>query len=303
MVRGMADDMNWDDLRYFLAAVRAKTLAGAARTLGVEHTTVGRRISSLERALGAPLVLRGADGVRLTRLGERIAPRLDELERSVRGLRELASVEAMRVRLAVPSGFTRFFTAELPELCRHHPKLSLEIVSGASLVDLSSGDADLAVRTGPVSDKDLVARKLGDVGFSLYASELYTARRGRPTAPDDLRGHELIAFHESLAHVPAARWLEERAGGANVVLRSREMTDMLTAAVDGVGLAVLPCMLAHGEPRLQRLTATVVATRPVWLVHRAEARLSKEVKVVIRFAAEVMKRHASQIGGAPRDSQ
>jgi len=104
-------DLDWDDLRYFLEAARVRTLAGAARKLGTEHTTVGRRLAALERALGAPLVLRGPDGLRLTALGERLLPIAEQIERTVLSLRDLAEQGVVRVRLAVPSGFARLFAA------------------------------------------------------------------------------------------------------------------------------------------------------------------------------------------------
>jgi DNA-binding transcriptional LysR family regulator len=97
--------------------------------------------------------------------------------------------------------------------------------------------------------------------------------------------------------VPAARWLDAHAVGATIALRSRELTDMVTAAVDGVGLAVLPCSLADVEPRLRRLTPQVLATSPLSLVHRREARLSPEVRLVIRFVVDVVKRNAARIHG------
>ena len=292
-----AADLNWDDLRYFLAAAREGTLAGAARVLRVEHTTVGRRIAALERALGAALVLRRSDGLSLTRLGERFFPQAEQLERAISAMRELVVSEAVRVRLAVPSGFTHYFTAELTRLAREHPGLSLEILSGARQLDLSSGDADIAVRSGPVEDKELIARKLGEAGFSLYAAHSYLALHDAPERVDDLSGHQVIGFHESLASTSASRWLEARAAGAKVVLRSREMIDMLTAAVDGVGLALLPCSLGDAEARLVRLTDEVVASSPLWLVHRREARLSSELRVVVRFAVDVMKQNAALIRG------
>jgi DNA-binding transcriptional LysR family regulator len=284
-------ELDWDDLRYFLAAARARTLAGAARALGVEHTTVGRRLSALERALGGPLMLRGADGLQLTRLGARLAPQLEELERSVKRIRELAQSEATRVRLAVPSGFTRYFTADLPQLVRDHPGLALEIVSGASVADLKNGEADLALRSSPLSDPELVVRKLCDAGFALYGAVAL------PTPVDGLRGQALIGFHEDLASTPAARWLEAHDEGATVVLRSRELSDMVTAAIDGVGLAVLPCSLADGEPGLRRLSDVLVRA-PLSLVHRREARSSEPVRAVIAFTVSIIKRNAARIGGS-----
>jgi len=114
---------------------------------------------------------------------------------------------------------------------------------------------------------------------------------------DDLGGHDVIGFDASLAGSPAARWLEARAGGARVALRSREMTDMLAAAVNGVGIAVLPCVLGDAEPLLRRLTADVVASRPAALIHRREAVLAEAVLAVKRFVIVVMHDAARRVAG------
>jgi len=291
------EELNWDDLRYFLRAVQAGTLAGAARAMGVEHTTIGRRLSTLERTLGAPLVRRGPDGLKLTLLGEQAAPLVEEVERAVFALHDLVAAQRARVRLAVPSGFTTLFMPRIAELRREHPTLSVELVSGSHPVDLKKGEADLAIRVGPIVDKDLVVRKLCESGWALYASEAYVARRSAPMDPNDLSGHEVIGYDPSLANVPAAKWLEARSTDASVVMRSREMTDMLAAAVSGAGLAALPCMVGDAEPKLVRLTSEVIATRNVSLVYRREAKLSAEVRAVIRFVVDVMREHADRIRG------
>jgi DNA-binding transcriptional LysR family regulator len=265
--------------------------------MGVQHTTVGRRLTSLERSLGAPVFLRGPEGLRVTPLGQTLIPLVEEIERVVSAVRAHADSQKGRVRLAVPSGFTRLFTAGLAQLCLDHPGLSLEIVSGSRPTDLKRGEADLAIRSGPIADQELVARKLCESGFSLYASEPYLARRPAPRDPNDLAGHDLIAYDTSLASVPAAKWIEERAVKATIVLRSREMTDMLAAACGGAGLAILPCMLGDSEPTLRRLTPDVLATRTLSLIYRREAKVSKEVRAVIRFVGEVIREHVDQIRG------
>jgi len=292
-----ADELDWDDLRYFLSAARKKTLAGAARSLGVEHTTIGRRLSALERRLGAVLFHRGPEGLTLTELGQQIAPLVEDVERTVVRVRELVATRAARVRLAVPSGFTPLFASRLAELAREHPGLSLEIVSGSALVDLGRQQADLAIRSGAITDHALVVRKLCESGFSLYASPAYLARHPGRFDPEDLTGHELIGYDPSLAALPAATWLEQRAASATVVLRSREMTDMLAAASSGAGLAVLPCMLADPDPTLCRLTPGIVASRTLSLVYRREERLSEHVRAVARFVVSVVAAHAERIRG------
>jgi len=295
------DPMDWDDLRYFLCAARAKTLAGAARAMGVEHTTVGRRLSRLERGLGAPLVLRGPRGLELSGLAEALLPLVEDVERAVFAVRERATSQTARVRLAVPSGFTQLFASRLAELREECPRISLEFVSGSAIVDLMQGAADLAIRSGPVKDQDLVVRKLCDSGWSLYASPAYIARRP-PIDLNDLHGHDVIGHDVSLASLPAAKWLEARASGCRVVLRSREMADMVAAAASGAGLAALPCMLADAHPGLRRLTADVIATRRLSLVYRREARISANVGAAARFVIRVIREHADRIGGLPPTS-
>ena len=292
-----ADDFHWDDLRYFLRAAQTRTLAGAARGMGVEHTTIGRRLSALERALGAPLVLRGPDGLVLTPLGEQVAPLVQELERGVLAIRELVTSQRQRVRVAMPSGFTSLFTDDFARLRQTHPDLMLETVIGSRPVDLKRGEADLAIRIGPVTDADLVVRSLGDVAWSLYASTAYLARRPAPADPDDLRGHDIIAYGADVASLPAARWIEEHAAGATVVLRSNELTTMFAAMKSGAGLAVLPCFLAEGKPSLVRVTPKVLATRVISLVYTREMRIAEPVRLTIAFVIEVMRKHADAISG------
>lgn len=291
-----ADRLEWSDLRVFLRAAQAKTLAGAARALAVEHTTVGRRLTALEKALGAPLVVRGPAGLQLTPLGHQALPLVEAVERAVHEVQKLVSKQSARVRLAVPSGFTTFFTPHLGRLREQRPGLELELVSGARPVDLKKGEADLAIRIGVITDPELVTRKLGTSGSALFASSSYLGRKPAPKSPEDLRGHELIGFDPSLARVPAAQWLEAHAAGATIALRSREMTDMVAAAVDGAGIALLPCHFAAREPSLRRLSG-VLTERPVMLVYRKEARLNDAVRTVARFVVEVMREHAPAMAG------
>jgi DNA-binding transcriptional LysR family regulator len=294
------DDLEWDDLRYFLCAAQAGTLAGAARALGVQHTTVGRRLTALEHTLGAPLFFRRPDGLALAPLGERLVPMAEQVERAIMALRDQAAAQRSRVRLAMPSGTTALFTAALPRLRAAHPEITLELMSGSRPVDLSKGEADLALRLGPVTAPDLVIRKLCESGWSLYASEAYLARRPPPASVDDLRGHDLIAYDASLAHMPAAKWIEERARGATIALRSREMSDMVAAAVSGAGLAAISCMLADAEPSLRRVTPEVLGSRTLALVYRREARPSAALRAVIEFVAEVIDEHEERLSGRPR---
>ena len=292
-----ADDLDWNDLRYFLRAVQAGTLAGAARTMGVDHSTIGRRLSMLERALGAPLVVRGYDGLHLTPLGATLVPVVEEVERAVLRVHGLATRRQARVRLAMPTGFTRLFTARLAQLRAEYPQLTLELLTGAKVVDLKRGEADLAVRIGPVTDQDLIVRPLGQAGSSLYASPAYLARHPGRVDPDDLGGHEIIGYDLTLSETPAAKWIEERLPRATLALRSREMTDMMAATLSGAGLAALPCVIGDHEPGLVRVLPLVLATRQLSLVYPREARLDPPAQAVIRFVMDVVALNRKRIEG------
>ncbi len=292
-----SSEFDWDDLRYFVRAARVRTLAGTARALGVEHTTIGRRLTVLEHKLGAPLFIRGPDGLRLTALGARVLPLVEDVERAVRAVQEAVFADRGKVRLAVPSGFTALITQHLDALQRQHAAVSLELLSGSRPVDLKKGEAELALRLGPVTDEDLVAQSMGEVGWSLYAADTYLARRGAPVDPRTLSGHEIIGYDESLEAVPGAKWLAAHAQDAKTVLRSREMTDMLEAAAAGLGLAVLPCVLGDTEPTLRRLSDEILGTRRLSLVYRREMLRVAPVRAVITFVASLMREHAGLISG------
>ena len=292
-----ADDIDWDDLRYFLRALEAKSLAGAARRLGVEHSTVGRRLSALERSLGASLVLRGPHGLQLTPLGEKLAPLVHDMGRAVAAVDGLVNAQKASIRLAVPSGFTRVFATALSQPNARGLKFSLDILSGARPRDLRKGEADLAIRSAPLADQDLIASKLCEAGFSLYASVAYLKRHPASADPKNLRGHDVIGYHASLSAAPPSRWLEKHAAGATIVLRSREMADVLSAALSGIGVAILPCMLGDQESTLTRLTRHVLATQTFSLVYRRELRNSDSVRAAIGFVRIVIRQNAGLISG------
>lgn len=298
-----APHINWDDLRFFLLAAQAKTLAGAARASGVQHTTIGRRLTALERALGAPLFVRGPDGLTLMPTGEAALPFAQKAERAIQALHELVASRRNRVRLALPSGFVAMFAEDLALLAKQHPELTLETISSGQIADLQHGDADLALRIGPIRDQDLVARSLGDVGSSLYASPRYLQNHESPVDLSNLRGHSVVAFGADLSTLPAARWLEERIDQVTVVLRTNEIAAMLEAAASGAGLAMLPCMIADADPRLVRMTPDILARRGLSLVYRRELRSGRTVRIVADFLIKALRARSDRITGALRQSR
>ena len=295
--------MDWNDFRYFLAICRAGTLAGAARELGVEHTTVGRRLNALETALGARLFIRGPEGLVATAaardmlpLAEEMAARVQAIERRVAG--NDSRMEGT-VRVAVSEALSGYLVKQSAALRTRHPGLMVEMLIGNHVSDLLRGEADLAVRARPVTEPDLVARKLVCAAWSLYASPGYVARRGALSAAEHLAGHDVIAYDDSLAATPGGTWLNEHGQGANVTMRGNSVIAVLNAAICGMGVAIIPCFLGTPEPQLQRLTPQVVGRRDIFLVVHPDLARVARVRAVMDFIAELFERDLSLwTGGA-----
>ena len=293
-------DLNWADLRFFLRAAQANTLAGTARIMGVEHTTIGRRLTALEKQLGVTLFVRGPRGLSLTQLGKRLLPLVQELECGVHAVQELAVTQRERVRVSMPPGLAGLLMPHLGKLQHEHPDVTIETVSSGRYMGLKRGEVDLAIRLLPVVDESLIVRQLPDMAWSLYASPGYLKRHAAPKDVDDLSGHDLVAYGSDVVAQPSARWIEARSKLARVVLRANEIDTAVTAAVDGAGLAILPCFFADPDSRLKRLTPQVLATRSMWLVYRSDARLSKPIKIAVKFVLDAMRANATRLAGVSR---
>jgi DNA-binding transcriptional LysR family regulator len=298
--------LDWNDLRYFLAIARAGTLAGAARDLKVEHTTVGRRLSALESALGTKLFTRAPGGLTLTRAGseilsiaEEIAVRAQAIERRVAGEDDRI---AGTVRVTTSEAVSGYLVKQCAELRERHPALMVEILSGNRAFDLLRGEADIAVRVRPDTEPDLIVRKVARAVWSMYASAAYVSRKHVPRAPGDLAGHDVIGFDQSLGAVPGALWLQDHATGAQIVMRANSIVAASNAAIVGMGIAVLPCFIADAEPALQRLTPLALGERDIYLVvHPDLARIAR-IRAVMEFIIERFKRDALLWTGATSGS-
>ena len=294
---------DWNDFRYFLAIARSGSLAGAARELGVEHTTVGRRLTALETELGARLFLRGPDGLVATEAGRGILPLAQEIETRFEAIDRRVSGSDDRiegtVRFSISEATSGYFVKNFAALRERHPGLLVQISSGNHASDLMRGEADLAVRAREVTEPDLLARKVTCAGWSLYAAPEYVARKGIPPTPEDLRGHDVIGFDDSLRHTPGGRWLDAHAEGTNVVMRGNSIVSAINAAICGMGIGAVPCFLAEGEPLLRRLTPRVLGGRDIFLVVHPDLARVARVRAVMDFVVDLFARDTALWSGLP----
>jgi DNA-binding transcriptional LysR family regulator len=285
--------MNWDDLRFFLAACREGSSSAAARRLKVRHSTVGRRLSALEGDLGVRLFVRTGTGFAVTEAGLAILAAAEEMERRALDIAQLAQslghgIEG-KVRVTMSEAFAGYLFGKLPPLRDAHPLLQVDIVAGNRTFDLQKGEADVAVRMVPTEQPDLVSRVLGEASWSLYASRAYLQSAGRPPTPGDLAGHQVVGFDDSLAGSPGAMWLAANAAGATVALVGNSVGMVVQAADSGAGIAMIPCFLATARPNLVRLFDDLAEKRKIWLVFRRDVGEIARVRAVIDFISETIR--------------
>ncbi|MFV0280237.1 MAG: LysR family transcriptional regulator [Rhodoblastus sp.] len=274
--------MNWDDLHVLAALDREGSLAGAARALGVNHATVSRRIGALENALGQTLVRRLARSTPLTEKGKEIAAIARDMEQGAQRIERLAHAAqgtlTGRVRLTAPPVLvSEIIIPALRELRADHPELQIVLSANSHIASLDAGQADLAVRMVEPQGRQNIVRRIGGIEFALYATP--------DIAQLPLRQWRFIAFDETLAHVPQQRWLEEFADGRPLDLLTGDFHSQFAAARSGLGVALLPCVMAEPCRKLVRVTPEQPEARPVWMVIHADLKHAPAVRAVADMLA------------------
>jgi DNA-binding transcriptional LysR family regulator len=304
MMAGMRA-LDWNALQFVLALARTGALERAAETLGVDPSTVSRRVRALESALGARVFERSLSGHRLTAIGGRLVETAERVASEIAAMEsEAASTDerlAGTVRIATSDTMSRLHVAPFAaQFARLHPQLAFEIVADQRAANLVRRETDMAIRMVRTAQAQLVSRRLATIGHGLYASREYLGARPFDVG-DDLQGHVLVGYHESLARMPEARWLDARARGARFAVRANRVDALMIAAASGIGLAVLPCYMADPDPRLVRLLGPDhVVSRDIWLVmHRDSRRIARFRAFADYLAAEFRKLAAGLGGGAP----
>jgi DNA-binding transcriptional LysR family regulator len=286
---GMYD---WNDLRFFLAVARAGSTLGASRLMGVDQTTVARRIGSLERDLGVRLFDRRQDGYRPTEAADLLRETAERVEAEAETLGRLAAQRTRRL-----SGVVRVSTNEflanltimpaLPAFNAAYPDIQVQLVVEDRLVDVGRGEADIAVR-GTVSRQSehtagAVARKLTDVTWSIYCSRDYAARRGAPDSEAAFAGHPVVGAEGRMAGLPGFVWLAGRTEGP-VVASSSSLTNMLVAIKAGLGLGPLPCQVGDLDHDLIRcIPPPPELDSALWLLIRDDLKNEPRVRAFADF--------------------
>jgi DNA-binding transcriptional LysR family regulator len=290
-----------DDLRYFLEVARTGRLVAAGKGLGVNHTTVGRRITALERALGNRLFDRVPTGWVLTDAGHELIVHAESIESALLAAMEGAASGGGRlsgtVRIATPDGFGAFLLApSLETLFAQNPDLDVEIVTATRHDVLAAREFDVAVTLERPSPRSVDISELADYRLGLYASAAYLETHPRISHVLDLHEHALIGYVDSLLDVPALRIFDEVLPGHRTQIQTNNITGQWLATAAGLGVAALPLYIGDPDPRLVRILADeVTVLRKYWLIVPRELQRLARVRTAIAMLRSIAAGHAGLI--------
>ncbi len=296
----MAESPDWSDFEILLALSRSGSVAGAARELGVDGSTVSRRLTALEDALAARLIVRGGNKFSFTAEGRAALGAAEAMESAVgmavRSCRESKLQASGAVRISLPPAFVPILLGKMmPALREKQPSLKLELNGELRKADLAKGEADVAVRMIRPAESDLVCRRVFDNGWCVFSSVTYAGTRGTPGSLAELRDHHLVLFDESLHSVEPLRWLEAHRGDDFVRVDNLELASQLVAAGSGVG--VLPACLEVSTPGLLRVFADPVTANSGWVVYHEAAREKARVRAAVEALVEFFEANAAVFSG------
>ncbi|WP_435105596.1 LysR family transcriptional regulator [Arhodomonas sp. AD133] len=276
--------MNWDDLTVFLALARTGSLRAAGSRLASSPQTIARRVARLETDLGITLFTRTANGYFLTDEGNAVLPLAEAAENRMREFEHAAAgrmqVAEGTVRLATAENFaTLLLIPALPALYRDHPKVRLEFVTGVAAIGLNRYEADLALRAKRPENGNLTVQRLARMAYAVYATPGFLDTHPA-SAEAPLDACPLITWDDAYAHLPAARWLSAHASGP-CALATTSLAAQVAACRAGLGLAVLPCVVAEATPGLVPVIGPdAVFADELWLVTQADLAGSRRVAAV-----------------------
>jgi DNA-binding transcriptional LysR family regulator len=280
---------DWDDLRIFIAAARAGSLAGASQKLGVDTATVGRRVARLESALKCTLLIRSPAGLQLTAAGANLLEIGLDAETAIEAVARVATADVVAgtVRISASEGFgTDVMAPALPALAQARPALRIELAASPGFLSPSRREVDMAITLSPPGEQRLVVEPLTSYQLALYASPDYLAKAGAPQARADLKRMQIVGYVDDLIYASELRYLEEISPDLTPTLASSSIRAQRAIIAAGGGVGVLPCFLAEGLSRV--LAHEVLLERRFWLSTHRDVQGTARVRAVIRWLSELV---------------
>ncbi|CAD7041707.1 LysR family transcriptional regulator [Pseudorhizobium halotolerans] len=285
--------MDWDDVRLFLAVARSGQLLAASRRQGINHATLGRRMTALEHALGTRLLVRRTNGCELTAEGEVYFAAAERMEAEMLAAQaatgQIDTSVSGTVRLGAPDGFgVSFLAARLGRLMQQHPLLKVQLVPVPRSFSLSQREADVAITIERPEQGRLISSKLTDYTLGLYASRAHVKAHGMPGGLEDLRHHPRIGYVEDLIFSPSLNFTGEVMRDWDATLEVSSAIGQTEAVRSGAGIGILHDYIARQYPELVRILPDVVIRRAYWTTYHESSRDLMRIKTLVRYLNDIV---------------
>lgn len=278
-----AGSINWDDLKFFLALSREGSVSAAGKSLGVNHTTVARRIGALEKRLGTRLFDRQSDGYEMTQSAENLYTHALAIEERAQAIdREVFGQDAeLKGPLKLTIAHDVASRLIVPNLCRFrraYPNIDIDLLTTKGMVDLAAREADIAVRLTAKPPDYLIGREVMPLRHGVYASRQYLEIENDP---------DFVVLYRSELEMP--EWVREHFPRVKVAFRVDDVSTMLAAVRNGAGLARMPCYIGDSDPDIVRLDLRLTpSTWGIWILSHVDLRSSARVRVCREFLFETL---------------
>ncbi|KGD83168.1 DNA-binding transcriptional LysR family regulator [Pantoea sp. PNA 14-12] len=278
--------MNWDDVRFFLALARHKTLRGASKSLNVDQATVGRRIAAFESALGSRLFIRTPRAFTLSEFGEQVMAEASAMESAMQVMRRKAAcgdnLPAGNVRIATTDTLASAFVMPAIERLREdYPDITVTLLTGLEFADISYRSADIAIRGARPDSEELIVKRLATIQMGLYVSQRYFDRLGEPNEDSGLTDHQLVMFPAELVPRHRQNLCGFAVNSQQVVLECNTQLLMEAAIKRGIGIGLLSTFLAERDPQLIPLFPDKRDPVDIWLVLHPDLQKVARIRAVI----------------------
>jgi len=290
--------VDWNDIRYFLEVVRSGSVTQAAIRLGVNHTTVSRRITALEEHLGKNLFERSGNGWIITPVAEQVVTfaesmgeEANNIERQIladnhklSGLLRVTAADHCIERLVLPT---------VHKFIQRYPKINLELVATANEVDLAAREADVALRGTDEPPPNLVGKRIARIGFAIYATRKLAERVAADPDTNDIPCITWVG--DGHTRPP---WIEKNFPRSQRIYRTTSVSAMLGMAREGIGIASIACVLGDPDPLLHRVATKYVEPGPVlWVLSHVDLRTTARVRIFRDFLVEELENQKNLIEG------
>ncbi len=283
--------LDWSDLQFILAVANNGSLAAAARALGVNHSTVQRRITSFEALQRVTVFDRRPDGYKLTIEGQQLLEAAREVEQAVWGLERKITGKDLKlegiIRLTTTDTLLHTIVGRpLAMFHRKYPDIVLDVSITNSILSLTRRDTDVAIRPAQSKPDPLVGHYLGDIRFAAYASADYLRGKPRPT----LNGLDWLSPGDAMAGSTPGRWLRRAVPKANIVMKADSLLALGSAAQRGLGAAMLPTYLGDELDGIERVDVAYKRfSNGLWIVTHADLANAARIHTFITFMSEAIK--------------